>query len=72
MRLLLTAVGKMPIAALQCETIGQFVETVDYLDYGFIYHAIGETAQTFLPLRLIMLILHQFFRLCEGFQLCYP
>ncbi len=72
MRIFLTVVNKMSIAALQGETIRQFVKTVDEDDYGYVNHVIGETAQTFLPLHLIMRIFREFFQFSKGFQLCYP
>jgi len=53
MRVFLTVVDEMSIAALQCETIRQSVESVDEIDYGYVNHVIRKIAQTSLPLRLI-------------------
>ena len=56
MRIFLTVVDKMTIAALQRETIRQFVKPVDDIDDRHVNHAISEIAQRFSPLHLIMWI----------------
>jgi hypothetical protein len=56
MRVFLTIVYEMSIAALQCKTMWQPVNSVDQPDNGCIDDIIAETGQTFPPLILIMRI----------------
>lgn len=71
MRIWLPAVDKMPIAALQREATGEFIETVCDVDNGGIEHIIGKAAEAFLPLHLIMRVFRKCFKFSISFQGCY-
>ena len=64
----MAGVDKMSMTALQCETVRQLIEVMNYFDYGFINYAFGETAQNFQPLLLIVRIFRQSLQFCVGFQ----
>lgn len=70
--IVLTLVEKMPIAALQRETIRQPVERMYQLNDGGIDHSITETSQSVPSLIRIMRVFNQSLEFCESFQLCCP
>ena len=70
--IILTAVEKMPIAALQGETERWLVEILDDFNYWRINFRIDDSFSAFLFLLFILRVVRQFPGLREGLQLCRP
>jgi len=65
---ILTAIDKMPVAALQGKAVRKRIHAVDDVSYRSINNAVMKLEKIFLPLLLIIRIFDQFFRFCVCFQ----